>query len=127
MGQEPAANQPRHVVNQLIGLLVFAGGVVLLVLVFSWAYHIYLGLDANPFHVAPLPGQPHVAGVPAAAPLPPGTITAAPQPASGILSAAAVLILKLLTLLGMGWIGALVASKGISLAVGPATPARPRE
>ena len=127
MAQEPAGNQPSHAVNQILGLLVFAGGIILLVLVFVWAYHLYLGLDAHLFPVAALSGQPHVAGAPSSAALPPGTVTATPHAGTNLWEAGALLVSRLLLLLAMGWIGALIASKGVALAVGPPRPSRPAE
>lgn len=122
MAQESAGHQPSHAVNQILGLLVFAGGVVLLVLVFVWAYHLYLSLDATLVHVSPLVAQPPMAGAPPGAPLPPGTVTAAPGAATNIWQIVGLLVGKFVMLLAMGWIGALIASKGVALAVGAARP-----
>jgi hypothetical protein len=126
LSQDSPVNQPSHAVNQVVGLLVFGGGILLLALVFAWAYHLYAGLDANFFCVKPIAVQPHVVGVPPPAPMPPSTVIAAPQPtAAGILPVGVALIFKLFMLLAMGWVGALIASKGIALALGPARAARP--
>jgi hypothetical protein len=119
LAQESAGNQPSHIVNQGVGLLVFVGGVALLALVFLWAYHLYQDLDLNAFPVRTASVRAEVPRV-GATPLPAGTNTATPQPAQPITAIAAKFVGKLLLLLAMGWIGALIASKGIGLAVGPA-------
>lgn len=128
MGQETAGNQPSHVINQALGLLIFIGGVVLLALVFLWAYRLYEGLDADLLQVQPARVQPAVPGLGPAHPLPSGSLTAQPQPQRPLSSVALVLVARLLILLAMGWIGGLITSKGIGLAVGPSRAAqRPTE
>ncbi len=124
MGQDAAVNQPSHVLNQAVGLLVFLAGVALLALVFWWAYRLYDGLDASLLGVQAGPVRPAVSGLVPAAPLPSGTLTARPEARVALSPLALVLVAKLLVLLVMGWIGGLIASKGIGLATGPprATP-----
>lgn len=119
MGQESSGNQPSHVINQALGLLIFLGGVVLLVLVFLWAYRLYEGLDAGLMRVQPAQVQPAVAGLGPSQPLPPGGLSAKPEPQGSLASMGVALVAKLLILLVMGWVGGLIASKGIGLAVGP--------
>jgi hypothetical protein len=119
MGQEIAGNRPSQTINQALGLLIFLGGVVLLALVFLWAYRLYEGIDANLLQVQPAQVQPVVPGLGPSNPLPPGGLTAQPQPRGPLSSLALVLLAKLLILLVLGWIGGLIASKGIGLAVGP--------
>jgi len=119
MGQEIPGSQPSHVINQALGLLIFLGGVVLLALVFLWAYRLYEGIDASLLRVQPAQVQPAVAGLGPASPLPPGGLAAQPQAGGSLASVGLVLVAKLLILLVMGWVGGLIASKGIGLAVGP--------
>jgi len=125
MGSETPINQPSHVINQALGLLVFLGGVALLAVVFLWAYRLYEGLDASLMQVQPAPVRAVVPGLAPGPGLPPGTTTARPQPQRSLPSLAVSLVAKLLILLVMGWVGAMIASKGIGLAVG-APRAAPR-
>jgi len=112
-------NQPSHAINQVVGLVVFAGGLALLILVFAWAYHLYVTVDAQMFQVQPLRAQPAVKGLDGGKALPPGTLTAQPQLAAALAQTALAVVIKMLALALMGWVGALVASKGIRLATGP--------
>lgn len=119
MGPETPANQPSHVINQAIGLLVFLGGVALLAGVFLWAYHLYAGIDAGLLHVQATQARPAVHGLAPGPALPPGALSTQPQSQTSLVALVLGLFAKLLILLVMGWVGALIASKGISLAVGP--------
>lgn len=103
--------------NQVTGLLIFLVGVGLLVMVFVWAHELYKGVDAPMFGVHPVSEQPQVAGTPKAAPLPPGAVKAEPGTVRALTPAAMALLAKLLALIVMAWVGALVAGKGIALAV----------
>ena len=129
MGQETVDRQPSHAANQAVGLLVFAGGIVLLGLVFYWAWGLYEGLDQGLVEVRPAQNLPPVEGVGPAKPAPPGTVAAEPQNGTPWWHGTVILVAKLLVLLGMGWIGGLIASKGIRLALGPSriVHAPPRE
>lgn len=118
MGEDVVVDTRGHrITNQVTGLLIFLVGVVLLVLVFSWAHGLYQSIDAPMFGVQPATEQPQVAGTPKAAPLPPGSVKAEPGTARALTPTALALVVKLLSLIVMGWVAALVAGKGITLAV----------
>ena len=119
LGEDVVAVEPwgHRVANQVTGLLIFFLGVGLLVFVFMWAHELYRGLDAPMFGVHPVTEQPQVAGTPKASPLPPGAVKAEPRTVRALTPTAMALLAKLLALIVMAWVAALVAGKGITLAV----------
>ena len=104
--------------NQVLGLLIVAGGIVLLVLVFLLAYHLFQSINGSMFEAHPALQQPHVPGTPLGHALPPGTVTARPNVGLPPATAVMVLVAKLLALVVMGWLAGLLASKGAALATG---------
>ena len=104
--------------NQVLGLLILAGGIALLLLVFMWAYHLYLGIGGEMVGVKPAVQAPVVPGTAAVPAPPPGTLTAAPGSGTQPVTAALILFARLCALLVMGWLAGLLASKGVALATG---------
>ena len=51
---EAAAHKPDDVAGKIVGLAMFAGGIVLLALVFSWSYHMFEIWDKRTVHKADL-------------------------------------------------------------------------
>lgn len=118
MAQDEAVEVRGHrLTNQIAGLLVFALGIILLVMVFMWARDMYRSIDARAFAAQPVTSQPQVKGTPPSQPLPPGALKAKPQPTAALTPVAMGLLVQVLALIIMGWVGALIAGKGITLAV----------
>lgn len=104
--------------NYILGLLVFALGVILMLAAFYWGYRMLQGVDGqiqsvqttkaadNPATPAAKPGQK--------APV----VQATPPPKGGptLLEVASAAILKLVILLVLAFIGAMTASRGAQMA-----------
>ena len=103
--------------NQVIGLLIMAAGIALLVFVFLWAYHLYQSINGETFGVQPTVRPAQVVGTPPTA-APTSALTAKPGTSTSPATAALVLFARLFTLLLMGWLAGLLASKGVALATG---------
>lgn len=103
--------------NQVIGLLIMAAGIVCLMFVFLWAYHLYQSIDGETFGAQPTVHAARVAGTPPT-PTPVGALTAKPGAGTSPATAALVLFARLFTLLLLGWLAGLLASKGVALATG---------
>jgi hypothetical protein len=105
--------------NFVIGLLVFALGVVLMLAAFYWGYTMLHGVDDQISTVQAVTAAPN----PAAPPAPPGqkppsAVQANPPPAGGptLLQIAGAYVVKLIILLVLAAIGAMTASRGAHLA-----------
>lgn len=119
MSSEPSAKPAaRHLTNQVLGLVVFVAGIALLALVFLWAWHLYEGINSAAFAVRP---TTQAVTVPGGQPLPAnpgGAVSAVPDPKFSLLGVLCAYGIRLLTLLVLGWLAALLAAKGASLARG---------
>ncbi len=105
--------------NFIIGLLVFALGIVLMLAAFYWGYNMLRGVDdevrsVQTVQAADNPAAP-ASGTPGSQP---AVVQATPPPAGGptLLEVAAGYVLKLVVLLVLALIGAMTASKGAQLA-----------
>ena len=103
--------------NQALGLAVFAVGIVLLVLVFSWGYQLYQGINAEMFGAKPALQTPQVPGTPPSRLPAAGAVKANPGNSTPLLPAIAVLISKMVALLVLGWLAAMLAARGAALAL----------
>lgn len=104
-------------VNQAVGLLVMGAGIALLILVFVWAFQLYSSIGPAMFSVQPVTmSSPQVSGTTAAKPLPGGSLQAKPEPKAAVQPNILSLVAQLATLLVMGWLAGLLASKGVALA-----------
>ncbi len=92
-----------------VGLVVFLAGVVMVVMVFVWGYNLFESIDDQMLsvHYAADLGPQQPAGEQPVAVANPGGPTLA--------SVGVVLGLKFLALLVLGWLGAMVASKGAEM------------
>lgn len=105
--------------NYVLGVLVFALGIVLMLAAFAWGYQMLQGVDAQ---VRAVKTQP-AADNPAAPTRPepagkPGTVVVAtPRPEGpNLLQVVIGAVLKLVILLVLAAIGAMTASRGVQLA-----------
>lgn len=94
----------------VVGLVVFAVGIVMVVLVFSWAYAIVESIDEQMLQVHYVPGLTVGTTVNTEA-----HVAAAEPGGPGIGPVAAAISLRLLGLLVLGWLGAMVAGKGAEM------------
>ncbi len=105
---------------RLVGLVVFLGGIAMIVMVFLWAYALYSSVGGELNQVAisqAIPATNPAAGdsdQPPSAPAEQVTV-AAPTSGTSLVDVAAVFALKLLFLALMAWAGALVATKGVAM------------
>jgi hypothetical protein len=101
-----------------LGMVTFVVGVVLLIMVFQWAYTVFQGIDSSFDKVAVTtrvasPGSAARSGG-ANASLSKPTVVA--QPGShGLLQTVAVTGTKLIGLLILGWIAAMIAARGAGM------------
>ena len=106
--------------SRLVGLAVFLGGIVMIVLVFIWAYALFdsVGDELNQVAISQTVPATNPAASdskqPSNAPAEQVTV-AAPTSGTGLADVAAVLALKLLFLALMAGAGGLVASKGVAM------------
>ena len=103
---------------RLIGLVVFLGGVAMIIMVFAWTYTLFSGMDTRIAQVATsvAVNHPAVAGdmeTPEATP--PAVAVASPSSGPSLAQTATALGLKLVVLAVMAWAGALVAGKGVEM------------
>lgn len=109
----------RRSLNQVLGLVVFGVGVLMLALVFIWAYDLYQGIDSDTFgareqtQAITVPGAPHPQTVA------PGTVAASPDKGRPLVSTLAALGMRLVALLILGWLASLLAGRGAALALQP--------
>ncbi len=101
-----------------VGLLVFAIGILMMVMVFWWAYQLLTSIDTQIAQVRATPAvtTPAVPGPPSGSETPaPQTVVAQPRPGFTLAQVAAAIGLKLVGLAALAYIGALVAAKGAQL------------
>ena len=123
MGANKSARAGRAigVAGTAIGLLVFLAGVTMIILVFSWGYGMFESIDSQTFAVA---------SASSLAPDQPGSSAdiASAQPGGPTLASVGItLAVKFLGLLVLGWLGAMVASKGAEMTAGGARRASEAE
>ena len=105
------------IVGGVIGLIVFLVGIAMVVLVFTWVRGVFEGVDEQ---VQEVRTARELAAAEAA--LLPETedeqepVVATPHQGPTIADVGITIALKMLGLLVLGWLGALVASKGAQLA-----------
>lgn len=113
MGENNSADAGRHigVAGSAIGLLVFLAGVVMVVMVFSWGHALFQSIDGETFAVSGstslAPDQPNV----------PGDVASAQPGGPSLASIGITYALKFLALLVLGWLGAMVASRGAEMTI----------
>jgi hypothetical protein len=126
--EQAPATEPGGAVENLgkaLGLLVFLAGITMIVLVFTWVRGVFDGIDeeihsSHQTYLAQLAArqqeqQPDQA--PNADQDPnSGVVVASPGAGPTLYEVAAIIALKMLGLLILGWLGALVAAKGAHLA-----------
>ena len=108
----------------VLGLLVFLAGIAMIVFTFTQVRGIFDGIDAQMMQVRIASQQaqqqaastPPSAGAEAGDQANPGTVTVSPGQGPSFADVGITIGLKLLGLLVLGWLGALVASKGAHLA-----------
>jgi len=105
---------------RLVGLMVFLGGIVMIVMVFVWAYALYSSVGDELNQVAISQAIPTTNPAAAQSDQPPSVpaeqvTIAAPTSGTSLVDVAAVFTLKLVFLALMAWAGALVASKGVAM------------
>lgn len=124
----PPLAKGSHVVGiaaQAIGLLVFLGGITMVVLVFTWTYGLFTGVDQQIAQVKPAPGTgaaapPSLTGQDAGKS--PRIVVAAPRVGPSLAQVAATLAVKFLALAVLAWMASLVAARGAALAMGRHSP-----
>ena len=105
---------------RLVGLMVFLGGIAMIVMVFVWAYALYssVGDELNQVAISQAIPTTNPAATdsdqPPSAPAEQVTV-AAPTSGTSLADVAAVFGLKLVFLALMAWAGALVATKGVAM------------
>ncbi len=112
------------ILGKVLGLLVFLGGIAMIVLVFTWVRGIFDGIDdqvqvVHRAYVADLQArqQKETAGeTDDAGGNPQETVVATPGAGPTLAEVATTVALKMFGLLVLGWLGALVAAKGAHLA-----------
>lgn len=114
------------IVGGVIGLLVFLAGIAMIVLVFTWVRDVFDTVDTQVQQVRTARTQAELAAAEAQAEAeaePSGddvageeTVVATPNQGPTIGDVGIAVGLKMLGLLVLGWLGALVASKGAQLA-----------
>jgi len=133
-GEQQAAERGAKafdIVGGIVGLLVFLAGIAMIVMVFSWVRGVFDGVDQQVQEVrtaraaaaaaeaaaqaeAEALSEMEEAGEPAGASQ--RTVLATPHQGPTIADVGVAVGLKMLGLLVLGWLGALVASKGAQLA-----------
>jgi len=105
---------------RLVGLIVFLGGIVMIVMVFLWAYALYGSVGDELNQVAISQAIPTInpaasdSDQPLKAPAEQVTV-AAPTSGTSLADVATAFALKLVFLALMAWAGGLVASKGVAM------------
>jgi len=123
-GQRPADGGAKafDIVGGVVGLLVFIAGIAMIVLVFTWVRDIFDGVDAQVQEVRSARIQAEMAAAAAQAEARNEdaeggeVVVATPNQGPTIADVGVTVGLKILGLLVLGWLGALVASKGAQLA-----------
>ncbi|MEA3401244.1 MAG: hypothetical protein U9R79_08415 [Armatimonadota bacterium] len=134
-GEQRAAERDAggfDIAGGVIGILVFLAGIAMIIMVFTWVRGVFDGVDEQVQQVrsaraaaaaaqqAATPGEEQPAGgAEAGAPEPGATsasVVATPHQGPTIADVGVTIGLKMLGLLVLGWLGALVASKGAQLA-----------
>ncbi|MFP4250272.1 MAG: hypothetical protein ACLFU7_11480 [Armatimonadota bacterium] len=111
------------IVGGVIGLLVFIAGIAMIILVFTWVRDVFDTVDTEVQQVRSARVQAEAAGAEAAAEAEAAgeaesedVVIATPNEGPTIADVGITIGLKMLGLLVLGWLGALVASKGAQLA-----------
>ena len=123
-GQRPADGGAKafDIVGGVVGLLVFIAGIAMIVLVFTWVRDIFDGVDAQVQEVRSARIQAEMAAAAAQAEARNEdaeggeVVVVTPNQGPTIADVGVTVGLKILGLLVLGWLGALVASKGAQLA-----------
>ena len=105
---------------RLVGLMVFLGGIAMIVMVFVWAYALYGSVGDELNQVAINQATPTANPATSNRDRPPSAsaeqvTVAAPTSGTSLVDVAAVFALKLLFLALMAWAGGLVATKGVAM------------
>jgi len=105
--------------NYVVGLLVFALGIVLMLAAFAWGYQMLQGVDGEVRAVQTAPAADNPAAATGQEPTGKSgaVVVASPRPGGpSLLQVAIGAILKLVILLVLAGIGAMTASRGAQLA-----------
>jgi len=105
---------------RLVGLMVFLGGIAMIVMVFVWAYALYSSVGDELNQVAISQATPTTNPAAGANEQPPNApaekvTVAAPTSGTNLAQVATVFALKLLFLALMAWAGGLVATRGVAM------------
>ncbi len=105
---------------RLVGLMVFLGGIAMIVMVFVWAYALYSSVGDELNQVAISQATPTTNPADSDSDQPPNApaeqvIVATPRSGTSLAQVATVFALKLVFLALMGWAGGLVATKGVAM------------
>jgi len=105
---------------RLVGLMVFLGGIAMIVMVFVWAYALYssVGDELNQVAISQAPPVTNPAASDSDQPpnVPAEKVTvAAPKSGPSLAHVALLFGFKLVFLALMGWAGGLVATKGMAM------------
>lgn len=119
---KPAVNDnaPRivRIAGITVGFFVFLAGISMILLVFSWGYGLFQGIDTEVLsvsHVLELSAPATTVGPANASADTAADVVAATPGGPGLLAVGAIFVLKLIALLVLGWLGAMVASKGAEM------------
>lgn len=112
------------IVGGVIGLLVFIAGIAMIILVFTWVRDVFDTVDTQVQQVRTARVQAEAAGAEAAAEAQAAgdevaeedVVVATPYEGPTIADVGITVGLKIIGLLVLGWLGALVASRGAQLA-----------
>ncbi|MFP3905289.1 MAG: hypothetical protein ACLFWB_13675 [Armatimonadota bacterium] len=94
--------------SRILGILVFVAGIVMLIMVFMWAHDLVVSIDAG------MLGVEQVSQAPADSAGAEGAVSASPG-GNSLVAVGASVVLRFIGLLALGWLGAMVASKGAEM------------
>ncbi len=97
--------------SRILGILVFVAGIVMLIMVFMWAHDLVVSIDAG------MLGVEQVSQAPADSAGGEGAVSASPG-GNSLVAVGVSVVLRFIGLLALGWLGAMVASKGAEMSAG---------
>jgi len=121
--QQPSTGEAKafDMTGGIVGILVFLVGIAMIIMVFTWVRGVFDDVDAQIAQARQASAAAAAADAEAQAAaeeagLDPGAVVATPQQGPTIADVGTTVGLNMLGLLVLGWLGALVASKGAQLA-----------
>jgi len=112
-GEPATARSSVDTLGGVLGLLVFIAGIIMIIWTFTLVRGIFEGVDEQVLAVSAASQQ---AAAAPEQPSNPDSVTVAPGQGPSVSYVAATIGLQMFGLLVLGWLGALVASKGAQLA-----------